>query len=116
MRSDFPVRAGDPAVPGFRACRPGTKSGTVSSSSTQIDQADGPRAYLLLQNTGTTNPMYVAIGSNNNAAVGDIYLQSGASLVFKQVPETGNIPAQTLQVDAFVYAASRNFICLQASC
>ena len=23
---------------------------------------------------------------------------------------------QTLQVDAFVYAASRNFICLQASC
>jgi hypothetical protein len=73
------------AAPAGAIC---TKSGTITSSSTAIVGAndlspvppDG-RHYIFIQNTGTTNPMNVAIGSHNSAASSDLYLGPGASLV-----------------------------------
>ena len=63
-----------------------TVSGNVTSSSTQIATTNDiagieGRHYFLIQNTGTTNPMNVAIGSNNNATSKDLYLGPGASWV-----------------------------------
>ncbi len=66
-----------------------TQHGTVASSSTAIvgnnDIAgiEG-RHYLLIQNTGTANPMEVAIGSGNAAAASDVYLGPGASWLMTQ--------------------------------
>jgi hypothetical protein len=67
----------------FAVC---TQSGTVNSTSTaivgsnDINGIEG-RHYLLIQNTGTSNPMNVAIGSSNNATNKDVYLGPGASWV-----------------------------------
>jgi|SRR5689334_14963028 hypothetical protein len=63
-----------------------TKSGSVTSSSTQIvgtNDISGieGRHYFMIQNTGTSNPMNVAIGSSNNATSKDLYLGPGASWV-----------------------------------
>jgi hypothetical protein len=71
------------AKPAFAVC---TKSGAVTSSSTAIVGANDiagieGRHYLLIQNTGTTNPMNVAIGSSNAATSSDLYLGPGASWV-----------------------------------
>ncbi len=60
--------------------------GAVTSSSTAIVGANDiagltGRHYMLIQNTGTTNPMNVAIGSSNTATSSDIYLAPGASWV-----------------------------------
>jgi hypothetical protein len=63
-----------------------TKSGSITSSSTAIvgsNDISGSagqgniegRHYFLIQNTGTTNPMNVAIGSSNNATSSDLYLR-----------------------------------------
>jgi len=67
----------------FAVC---TQSGTVGSSSTAIvGSNDIPgiegRHYFLIQNTGTINPMNVAIGTSNNATSKDLYLAPGASWV-----------------------------------
>jgi hypothetical protein len=73
----------------FAVC---TKTGSVTSSSTQIVGANDisgsagagnieGRHYLLIQNTGTSNAMNVAIGSNNAATSSDLYLGPGASWV-----------------------------------
>ncbi len=71
------------AAPVFAVC---TQSGTVGSTSTAIVGANDiagieGRHYMLIQNTGTTNAMNVAIGSNNAATSKDIYLGPGASWV-----------------------------------
>ncbi len=71
------------AAPAGAVC---TKTGTVTSSSTQIAPANDingieGRHYMLIQNTGTSNPMNVAIGSSNAAATSDLYLGPGASWV-----------------------------------
>jgi hypothetical protein len=63
-----------------------TQSGTVGAISTAIVGANDVsgiegRHYLLIQNTGTANPMHVAIGTNNNATNSDLYLGPGASWV-----------------------------------
>jgi len=63
-----------------------TKYGSVAASSTAIIGANDisgieGRHYLLVQNTGTTNPMNVAIGSSNAATSSDLYLAPGASWV-----------------------------------
>lgn len=39
------------------------------------------RAYFMIQNPGTTNPMNVAIGTNNNATAHDMVLQPGSTWV-----------------------------------
>jgi hypothetical protein len=63
-----------------------TQSGTVASTSTvivgpnDISGIEG-RHYFLIMNTGTTNGMNVAVGSNNNATNKDMYLAPGASWV-----------------------------------
>lgn len=63
-----------------------TQSGNVTSSSTQIVGSNDisgieGRHYLLIQNTGTSNAMNVAIGSSNTATSKDLYLGPGASWV-----------------------------------
>jgi hypothetical protein len=63
-----------------------TQSGTVGPSSTAIvGSNDIPgiegRHYLLIQNSGTTNGMNVAIGTSNNATSKDFYLAPGASWI-----------------------------------
>ena len=63
-----------------------TQSGSVGSSSTaivgnnDISGVEG-RHYFMIQNTGTTNPMNVAIGTSNAARSNDLYLAPGASWV-----------------------------------
>jgi hypothetical protein len=70
------------AVPAFALC---TQHGTITTSSTQIvtsnDLSINGRHYMLVQNTGTTNAMNVAIGSSNAATTSDLYLGPGASWV-----------------------------------
>ena len=61
-----------------------TQSGSVGATSTQIVSANDlsnvlGRHYLTIQNTGTTNPMNVAIGSSNHATSSDYYLAPGAA-------------------------------------
>ena len=63
-----------------------TQSGSVTSSSTAIVGSNDitgieGRHYFMIQNTGTSNPMNVAIGSSNNATNKDLYLGPGASWV-----------------------------------
>ena len=63
-----------------------TASGNATSSSADILTANDltgveGRHFLLVQNTGTTNPMNVAIGTSNNATASDIYLGPGGSLL-----------------------------------
>ena len=71
------------ARPALAVC---TQSGTVASTSTvivgpnDISGIEG-RHYFLIMNTGATNGMNVAIGSNNNATNKDMYLSPGASWV-----------------------------------
>ena len=72
-----------PAHPAFAVC---TKSGTVTAASGAIVGSNDVagiegRHYLLIQNTGTSNPMNVAIGTANNATANDLYLGPGASWV-----------------------------------
>jgi hypothetical protein len=67
----------------FAVC---TQSGTVASTSTAIVGSNDiagveGRHYFLIQNTGSTNPMNVAIGTSNNATSKDLYLAPGASWV-----------------------------------
>jgi len=63
-----------------------TQHGSVTSSSgaivgsNDISGIEG-RHYLMIQNTGTSNAMEVAIGSSNNATSSDTYLGPGASWV-----------------------------------
>jgi len=69
--------------PAFAVC---TIHGTASGSSTQVVGANDivgieGRNYLMIQNTGTANPINVAIGTNNSATSADIYLGPGASWV-----------------------------------
>jgi hypothetical protein len=80
------------AAPAQAVC---TKTGSVTSSSTQIVLSNdlaptipGGRHYMFIQNTGTVNPMNVAIGSNNNATSADVYLAPGASWVM--IRDQGN--------------------------
>jgi hypothetical protein len=66
-----------------------TQHGTVAATSTAIVGSNDVagiegRHYFLIQNTGTTNPMEVAIGSSNAAAASDLYLAPGASWVMTQ--------------------------------
>jgi hypothetical protein len=63
-----------------------TQHGTVNSSSTAIVSSNDVagiegRHYLMIQNTGTSNPMNVAIGSSNAATSSDMYLGPGAAWV-----------------------------------
>jgi hypothetical protein len=67
----------------FAVC---TQHGTVGPTSTAIVGSNDiagieGRHYFLIQNTGTSNPMNVAIGSSNNATPSDFYLGPGASWV-----------------------------------
>ena len=64
-----------------------TQNGTLPANTTtaivgsnDIAGIEG-RHYFLIMNTGSTNPMNVAIGSNNNATSKDMYLAPGASWV-----------------------------------
>jgi hypothetical protein len=71
------------ASPAHAVC---TQHGTVASTSTAIVGSNDVagiegRHYFLIQNTGTTNPMNVAIGSSNAATSTDLYLGPGASWV-----------------------------------
>jgi hypothetical protein len=79
------------AVTGFSLCLGTahavcTKTGSVTSSSgaivgsNDINGIEG-RHYFLIQNTGTVNPMNVAIGTSNAATANDLYLAPGASWV-----------------------------------
>jgi hypothetical protein len=63
-----------------------TQHGSVTSSSIAIVGANDisgieGRHYFMIQNTSTSNPMNVAIGSGNNATSSDLYLGPGASWV-----------------------------------
>jgi hypothetical protein len=67
----------------FAVC---TQHGSVSSSSTAIVGSNDVtgiegRHYFMIQNTGTSNPMNVAIGTSNNATSSDLYLGPGSSWV-----------------------------------
>lgn len=67
----------------FAAC---TQNGTASATSSQVvgtNDLNGieGRHYFLIQNTGTTNSMQVAIGSNNNATSKDMNLSPGSSWI-----------------------------------
>ena len=67
-----------------------TQSGNVTSSSSAVVGSNDiagveGRHYFLIQNTGVTNPMNVAIGSGNNATNKDMYLAPGASWVMTMV-------------------------------
>jgi hypothetical protein len=70
-------------APAFAVC---TQNGTATSSSSavvgsnDISGIEG-RHYFMIQNTGTSNPMNVAIGTSNNATNKDLYLGPGASWV-----------------------------------
>jgi hypothetical protein len=71
------------APPAHAVC---TQHGSVTSASTAIVGSNDiagveGRHYLLIQNTGTSNAMNVAIGSSNNATSADLYLGPGASWV-----------------------------------
>jgi hypothetical protein len=71
------------AHPALAVC---TQHGSVTSSSTAIVGSNDiagieGRHYFLIQNTGTSNPMEVAIGSSNAATSSDMYLGPGASWV-----------------------------------
>jgi hypothetical protein len=71
------------AAPAHAVC---TKTGSVTAASTAIVGSNDiagveGRHYLLIQNTGTSNPMHVAIGSSNAATSSDLYLGPGASWV-----------------------------------
>jgi hypothetical protein len=71
------------AAPTFAVC---TQHGSVTSSSTAIVGSNDVvgvegRHYFMIQNTGTSNPMNVAVGSSNNATSNDLYLGPGASWV-----------------------------------
>ena len=71
----------------FAVC---TQHGSVTSSSSQVVGSNDiagieGRHYFLIQNTGTSNPMNVAIGSSNNATSSDIYLGPGASWIMTMV-------------------------------
>jgi hypothetical protein len=71
------------AAPAWAVC---TQNGTVNNTSTAIVGSNDisgieGRHYMLIQNTGTSNPMNVAIGSNNAATNKDLYLGPGASWV-----------------------------------
>jgi hypothetical protein len=85
-----------------------TQTGSASSTSTQVvPQGDisGGRHYFLIQNTGTTNAMNVAIGTNNNATSTDTYLAPGNSWVMTSQLVSGGtvlIPSG----DVAVYSAS----------
>jgi len=74
-------------APAFAVC---TQHGNVTSSSTaivgnnDIAGVEG-RHYFLIQNTGTSNAMNVAIGSSNNATSSDVYLGPGASWIMTMV-------------------------------
>jgi hypothetical protein len=63
-----------------------TQHGTVTSSSSAVVGSNDivgieGRHYFMIQNTGTSNPMNVAIGSSNAATSSDLYLGPGASWV-----------------------------------
>ena len=71
------------AGPALAVC---TQNGTVTNSSTAIVGSNDiagveGRHYFMVQNTGTANPMNVAIGTSNNATNKDMYLGPGASWV-----------------------------------
>jgi hypothetical protein len=71
------------AAPALALC---TQSGSIGASSTAIVGANDVagiegRHDLLIQNTGTTNAMNVAVGSSNAATANDLYLGPGASWV-----------------------------------
>jgi hypothetical protein len=71
------------SAPAFAVC---TQTGSITSSSTAIVGSNDitgieGRHYFLIQNTGTANPMEVAIGTSNNATSHDLYLGPGASWV-----------------------------------
>ena len=57
-----------------------TKHGTVNAVSVQIaaDRDIKPRSYVLIENSGN-GPLFIAIGSGNNATTADIFLKPGAS-------------------------------------
>jgi len=70
------------APPSFAVCtQTGTLSAGVSTAIVGTNDISGVegRHYLLIQNTGTTNPMSVAIGTSNAATTHDLYLAPGAS-------------------------------------
>jgi hypothetical protein len=58
-----------------------TKHGMVGATSVQIvpNRDISTRSYMLIENSGQTGPMWVAIGSNNAATTSDIFLKPGAS-------------------------------------
>ncbi len=67
-----------------------TKHGSVTTTSVQVETANdiGPsglgvtgRHYMLIQNTGQTNGMNVALGSSNAATAQDMYLGPNSSWV-----------------------------------
>jgi hypothetical protein len=71
------------ACPALAIC---TQSGTATSSSSAVVGSNDVtgiegRHYFMIQNTGTSNPMNVAIGSSNTATNKDLYLGPGASWV-----------------------------------
>jgi len=76
-----------------------TYHATVTSASTALantftDRVTGQaksRHYLFVQNTGTANPMNIAVASGNNAQAGDTYLAPGAAFVLGP-SEQGIVP------------------------
>jgi hypothetical protein len=75
------------ARPAFAVC---SQHGTVTASSSAVVGANDlagltGRHYFLIQNTGVTNAMNVAIGSGNAATAADTYLAPGASWVMTAI-------------------------------
>jgi len=74
VRSFLPLLLLCWAWPAFAVC---TQNGTVTNASTAIVGSNDiagieGRHYFMIQNTGTSNPMNIAIGSSNNATNKDI--------------------------------------------
>lgn len=69
--------------PAWAGCTGNGTTGTnISVQALAANDLGNGRDFLFVQNTGT-NPMNVAIGTNNNATSHDILLNGGSSLVFQ---------------------------------
>jgi hypothetical protein len=85
-----------------------TQHGTATSASSTVVStndlatASPPtvqgRHYFMIQNTGASNPMNVAIGSNNNASPADMYLGPGAAWVMGPVMSSAAVPGGDVAV------------------
>jgi hypothetical protein len=84
------------AAPAWAVC---TQHGAVGITSTQIvaDRDIKPRSYVLVENSGTVEPIWIAIGSKNNATIFDIFLKPGASWLMTAM-NGANLPSGDIAV------------------